>query len=102
MKETANPEVFCIFSDDVAWCRKYLTDLLRETETIYIDWNTGEKNFQDMHLMSLCHHQIIANSSFSWWGAWLNINKDKVVIAPRKWWNISGTHTPISYSWLII
>ena len=102
MKETANPEVFCIFSDDVAWCREHLTAILRRDETIYIDWNTGENSFQDMHLMTLCHHQIIANSSFSWWGAWLNTHQDKVVIAPRKWWNISGTHTPISYSWLII
>ena len=102
IKETANPEVFCIFSDDESWCREHLGALLGQTEAIFVDWNTGEKSFHDMHLMSLCRHQIIANSSFSWWGAWLNTNQDKVVIAPRKWWNISGAHTPISYSWLII
>ena len=102
MKETAHPEVFVIFSDDTLWCREHLAYLLGQTEAVYVDWNTGDKSFQDMHLMSLCRHQIIANSSFSWWGAWLNTNKEKVVIGPRKWWNISGVHTPISNSWLII
>ena len=102
MKGKVNPEIFCIFSDDASWCRRHLTTLFGQTETIYVDWNTGERSFQDIHLMALCHHQIIANSSFSWWGAWLNTNKGKVVIGPRKWWNISGAHTPISNSWIII
>ena len=102
MKELTNPKVFCIFSDDTVWCREYLSVLLGQAETIYVDWNTGEKSFQDMHLISLCRHQIIANSSFSWWGAWLNTNKEKVVIAPRKWWNMSGVHTPIPTSWIRI
>lgn len=102
VKDIANPNVFCIFSDDVAWCRNHLSDLFGQASTINIDWNRGDNSFRDMHLMSLCHHQIIANSSFSWWGAWLNMNKEKVVIAPQKWWNINGAHTPIANSWLII
>lgn len=102
MKKLANPEVFCIFSDDTAWCREHLTALSGQTETIYVDWNTGEKSFQDMHLISLCKHQIIANSSFSWWGAWLNTNENKVVISPRKWWNNSEAHTPTSSNWIRI
>ena len=102
VKEMVNPEVFCVFSDDASWCREHLATLLGQAETIYVDWNRDKHSFQDMHLMSLCRHQIIANSSFSWWGAWLNTNKDKVVIAPQKWWNFRGAHTPISNSWINI
>ena len=102
MKETAIPDVFCIFSDDVAWCREHIEVLTGQTETIYVDWNRGEKSFQDINLMSLCRHQVIANSSFSWWGAWLNTNKDKMVIGPRKWWNINGAYTPLPVSWIRI
>ena len=102
MKGAAIPDLFCVFSDDASWCREHISPLLGQTEAIYVDWNTDGNSFQDMHLMSLCRHQIIANSSFSWWGAWLNTNKEKVVIAPRKWWNISAAHTPISNSWIII
>ena len=102
MKETANPDIFCVFSDDTSWCREHLTPLLGQTETIYVDWNTDKNSFQDMHLISLCRNQIIANSSFSWWGAWLNTNKGKVVISPQKWWNCKGAHPPISNSWINI
>jgi hypothetical protein len=52
--------------------------------------------------MSLCHHHIIANSSFSWWGAWLNDSEDKVVIAPRQWFNQANLDTRdlIPSSWI--
>lgn len=77
------PSLF-IFSDDIAWVRKNLKIPYR---SIYVSHNTGENSYEDMYLMSLCSHNIIANSSFSWWGAWLNNNKDKIVIAPEKWFN---------------
>lgn len=102
MRETTNPDIFCVFSDDTSWCCEHLGAVLGQTETIFVDWNTGEKSFQDMHLMSLCRHQIIANSSFSWWGAWLNTNKNKTVISPLKWWNIKNAHTPFSKNWIRI
>lgn len=102
MRETTNPDIFCIFSDDTSWCREHLGTLLGKTETIFVDWNAGEKSFQDMHLMSLCRHQIIANSSFSWWGAWLNTNQNKTVISPQKWWNLKDAHSPISNNWIRI
>lgn len=102
MTEKVHPEIFCVFSDDIPWCHKHLPSLLGQAETVYVDWNMGKDSFYDMHLMSLCHHQIIANSSFSWWGAWLNANKDKIVLAPKKWWNIKDAHSPISSNWIRI
>lgn len=72
---------FFIFSDDIDWARQHI----KEKNLHFIDWNTGSESFKDMQLMSLCRHNIIANSSFSWWGAWLNNHADKIVIAPQQW-----------------
>jgi hypothetical protein len=76
-----NLELF-IFSDDAKWCKQ---NLVFDLPCTYIEHNPGEKSFEDMRLMSLCKHNIIANSSFSWWGAWLNANPAKIVVAPAKW-----------------
>lgn len=78
-----NPTLF-IFSDDINWVKRKLK---LPYESIYVSHNTGLKSHEDMRLMSLCNHNVIANSSFSWWGAWLNNHKDKIVIAPMKWFN---------------
>lgn len=75
------PQLF-VFSDDPAWTRENLP--LPNTAT-FIDHNGSDAAFQDLRLMSLCHHHITANSSFSWWGGWLNPRKDKIVVTPRKW-----------------
>lgn len=75
------PEFF-VFSDDIAWARDNL-DISFPAH--YIDHNRAEESYNDMRLMSLCQHHILANSSFSWWGAWLNPRPDKVVVAPARW-----------------
>lgn len=79
----SNP-ILLIFSDDIEWVKE---NLKLPYESIYVTHNTGNKSYEDMRLMSFCKHNIIANSSFSWWGAWLNNNKEKIVIAPEKWFN---------------
>lgn len=77
----SKPE-FVIFSDDMAWVKK---NLHVDYPCHYVSHNKGLDSYNDMRLMSLCHHHIIANSTFSWWGAWLNANCDKIVVAPRRW-----------------
>lgn len=77
----AEPHFF-IFSDDIAWVKN---NLKIDFPHQYADHNYGAESYNDMRLMSMCKHHIIANSSFSWWGAWLNPNTDKIVVAPKKW-----------------
>jgi len=79
-----NP-IFYFFSNDFTWCRDVLLPLIGDSKYFFIDWNTKQDSYIDMQLMSYCKFNIIANSSFSWWAAWLNPNKDKKVIAPVKW-----------------
>jgi len=75
--------LFLIFSDDVSWCRKNLD--LEDDEVIYVDWNRGADSWRDLWLMNKSGSHIIANSSFSWWGAWLDPDPDKLIIAPEQW-----------------
>jgi hypothetical protein len=74
---------FLVLSDDSDYCRSSIR--LDGAPVAFADWNNGDDSWQDMALMSRCDHNIIANSSFSWWGAWLNPAKDKRVIAPSVW-----------------
>jgi len=95
-----SPEMYCIFSDDIPWCKENIMGLIgNDKEVVFVDWNKGKESYRDIQLMSLCHYNIIANSSFSWWGAWLNNNKDKVVLAPEIWMNKIMVNNPICDTW---
>lgn len=90
-----------VFSDDKEWVKE---NLKLSYETYYVDLNSGKTSFRDMQLMSFCKHNIIANSSFSWWGAYLNKNPEKIVVAPKKWFNDDGINQKdiIPESWFRI
>ena len=85
---------YFIFSDDIEWITQYFggKDNIKIVGSNRI--NTGP---EDLYLMSQCKHNIIANSSFSWWGAWLNVNKNRIVIAPKKWFAIQDRLTKDLY-----
>lgn len=81
---------FFIFSDDHAWAAENFKSLPYPITCIT---NTAEKNYEDLTLMSRCTHNIIANSTFSWWGAWLNKNPTQIVVAPKTWFVSSNFDT---------
>ena len=101
-QENTHCNLYCIFSNDIEWCKKHLAPLFDQKVVIYVNWNKGKDSYQDMYLMSRCKHNIIANSSFSWWGAWLNDNSTKIVISPQKWNNIRNSEFELPKDWIKI
>jgi hypothetical protein len=75
---------FYIFSDDPEWVQN---NIQLQSPSILVQEDGENSDVQQLHLMSLCNHHIIANSSFSWWGAWLDDSPDKIVIAPARWYS---------------
>jgi hypothetical protein len=94
-----NPH-FYIFSDDVAWTKK---NFKIDFPAVYVQ-NSLEKDYEDMRLMNRCKHHIIANSTFSWWGAWLCTHPEKIVIAPERYTQNIDRPNPDYYpeSWVLI
>jgi hypothetical protein len=94
-----NNPVFFIFSDDIDWVKENLDMPIK---SIFIDFN--KRGIDDMRIMRSCKHNIIANSSFSWWGAWLGEYENKVVIAPKNWFksNELDTSDVIPEGWIKI
>ncbi|MCJ7648229.1 MAG: alpha-1,2-fucosyltransferase [Candidatus Lokiarchaeota archaeon] len=90
---------FFVFSDDISWAKEKIKI---SNAVNFVDHNGPERPYEDLRLMTLCKHHIIANSTFSWWGAWLSEFQDKIVIAPRKWFNHADNDTNdlIPPSWI--
>lgn len=99
LKQIGDYDVLYVFSDDIDWC-KYNTNFQK---AIYV---SNDSDQEDIWHMSMCSNNIIANSTFSWWGAWLNSNPEKIVITPNKWFGSSLGHLPtddlIPESWIKI
>lgn len=85
IREHVKNPVFYVFTDNPQWVKNNLPAF----DYTLVDWNevAGKRNFRDMQLMSCAKHNIIGNSTYSWWGAWLNPNPNKIVVAPKKWFN---------------
>ncbi|MDP4263898.1 MAG: alpha-1,2-fucosyltransferase [Bacteroidota bacterium] len=98
--KTPNPRFF-IFSDDIEWAKQ---NIHFNAEQFFADINNADTNYEDLRLMYSCRHHVIANSSFSWWGAWMNPLGEKIVIAPGKWYNNPEFNNPdiIPGSWIRI
>lgn len=96
--------VFYVFTNDSKWVEENFK-VLKINKSI-VTLNTGNQSFKDMILMSNCKHNICANSSFSWWGAWLNTNQGKIVITPKSWFKsteyVKSTYDLIPNKWLSI
>jgi hypothetical protein len=96
----SNPH-FYFFSDDVEWCKINFKEMSSAT---FVENDNKKKSHEDLILMRSCEHQIIANSSYSWWAAWLNTNRKKIVVCPKKWTlqQVSEFNTVVPSLWIQI
>lgn len=99
IEHVENP-VFYVFSNDVEWSREFMENLHVRFEVM--DFNQGKDSYKDMFLMSQCKHNIIANSSFSWWGAYLNSFPPKIVVSPKEWNRRVSTFHPQLDDWITL
>jgi len=91
---------FIVFSDDQEWVKNYMKKFFPCIKPII----PIQRDYIELYLMSCCNHQIIANSSFSWWGAYLNNTPEKIIVAPKKWFGSEGPpkHSLYMDNWIII
>ena len=104
IQERVDSPSFYIFTNDYLWTEENFSSL--NIKKTIVNINKNDQSYIDMILMSNCKHNICANSSFSWWGAWLNTNPDKIVVAPKRWFKntdyIGSTYDLIPSDWLKI
>ena len=104
LREVPNPTFF-VFSDDPAFAQAHLPEALGllPASMLFLAHNNDNNSHEDLRLMSACHHHIIANSTYSWWGAWLNPRPNRIVLTPQEWMKPSIPHPDvIPSSWLRI
>lgn len=89
--------LFMIFSNDPQWVKENLN---LGKDSVSITYNNGKDSYKDLLMMTRCQHNIIANSSFSWWGAWLNPNKNKIVVCPTMWFRDKMSSAIVPDSWI--
>lgn len=97
LKKVSVPHFF-IFSNDINWC----INNLAIDNVSFVDYNVGDDSWTDMYLMSICKHNIIANSTFSWWAAWLNKNPNKIIVCPKRFLNSDIESQLYPNSWIKI
>ncbi|MFA6524248.1 MAG: alpha-1,2-fucosyltransferase [Candidatus Paceibacterota bacterium] len=102
LKKIVSVDKIYVFSDDISWCKE---NLIFDIPTIFVENSlSGKKGEGHLYLMSCCKYFIIPNSTFSWWGAWLSIREEKIVICPKKWLNseVINTDDLIPKEWIRI
>lgn len=97
-KKLKNPHFF-VFSNDLQWCKSFFGT---DKSFFYVDVNDWNHGYLDLYLMKNCQHNIIANSSFSWWGAYLNDHSDRIIISPKRWINNCISEDIIPSEWIRI
>ncbi len=101
-RKNCESPLFFIFSDDIPWCKANIT----LQNAVFVDWNADATAYEDLRLMSLCKHNVIAESSFSWWGAYLNQNTHKIVVSPpaQRWVSRENSlcHDILPPEWIVI
>ena len=98
IKSKVNNPIFYVFCDDENWAKENVNEI-HESNMTFVDINRNDRSYLDMYLMTQCKHGIIANSSFSWWGAWLGVNKDRTIICPGRWFNNHETTDMLCEGW---
>lgn len=101
IKQRLDNPTFFVFSDDIPFTKKYLP---QDVAMVFVEHNDDFNAHEDLRLMSSCYHHIVANSTFSWWGAWLNPRSDKICIAPRHWYRTEDICSSglLPQSWIVV
>ena len=101
IKRMEKPVIF-VFSNDIPYCEVLLSEYKDIIDVYYVDCNHGQESYRDMQLMTMSKCNIIANSTFSWWGAWLNTRQGHFVVSPSKWVNFTDETGMIPDEWIKI